>query len=374
MPGTVTEAAVQALPFILGGLLAAALLAYVGTPLAGLIATRFGAVDRPGAARRVHALPIPRAGGLAVGVAFLVVGLGLVGLAVTDAVPLSIGSVTTAELAVLFGGAALAMGFGFFEDVAQLRARWQLVFQLLLAGVAVVGGVTIGVINNPFGGGLIVFTTPFAVLFTVLWIVGMINSINFIDGLDGLSSGVSIIAALTLGVISMTTGFDQPEIALLCAVLAGSLLGFLPRNFHPAQIFIGTTGVYLVGFALAVLSILGTAKVAVALLVLGVPIIDTFWIIVRRLLAGQSPFTADRGHLHHRLLDLGLGHRGAVLVIYALCGVLAVLSLVLSGTGQLTAFVGVVVVLGAFLFVVTRRETDALEASSYDEEEADQAG
>ena len=112
---------------------------------------------------------------------------------------------------------------------------------------------------------------------------------------------------------------------------------------------------------------------AVALLVLGVPIIDTFWIIVRRLLAGQSPFTADRGHLHHRLLDLGLGHREAVLVIYAICGVLAVLSLVLSGTGQLTAFVGVVVVLGAFLFVVTRRTTDALEASTYDEEEADPA-
>ena len=117
------------------------------------------------------------------------------------------------------------------------------------------------------------------------------------------------------------------------------------------------------------LSILGTAKVAVALLVLGVPIIDTFWIIVRRIAAGQSPFTADRGHLHHRLLDLGLDHRAAVLVIYAICGVLAILSLVLSGTGQLTAFVGVVVLLGAFLYVVTRRTTDALEASSYEDEE-----
>ena len=368
-----SEATVQALPYIVGGLVAAALIAYAGTPLAGRIATRFGAVDRPGAARRVHVQTIPRAGGLAVGVAFLVVGLGLLALATMGTIELSTGTLTALELAVLFGGVALAMGFGFIEDVVQLRARWQLVFQLVLAGVAVVGGVTIGAINNPFGGGLIVFATPFAVLFTVLWIVGMINSINFIDGLDGLSSGVAIIAALTLGVISVTGDFDQPEISLLCAILAGSLLGFLPRNFHPAQIFIGTTGVYLVGFALAVLSILGTAKVAVALLVLGVPIIDTFWIIVRRLLAGQSPFTADRGHLHHRLLDLGLGHRGAVLVIYALCGVLAVLSLVLSGTGQLTAFVGVVVVLGAFLFVATRRTTDALEASTYEDDRPDQA-
>ena len=366
-----SEASAQALPYILGGLVVAALLAYVLTPLAGRIARHFGAVDRPGAARRIHARPIPRAGGLAVGTAFLVVGLGLIGMAATGAISLSTGSLTMNEAAVLFGGVALAMGFGFLEDVVQLRARYQLVFQLVLAAVAVVGGVTINVINNPFGGGLIIFTTPFAVLFTVLWIVGMINSINFIDGLDGLSSGVAIIAALTLGVISVTGGFNQPEIALLCAILAGALLGFLPRNFHPAHIFIGTTGVYLVGFALAVLSILGTAKVAVALLVLGVPIIDTFWIIVRRLAAGQSPFTADRGHLHHRLLDLGLGHRDAVLVIYGLCGVLAVLSLVLSGTGQLTAFVGVVVLLGAFLFVMTRRETDALEASTYDDEGAD---
>jgi len=147
----------------------------------------------------------------------------------------------------------------------------------------------------PLVAVVVVAVPSAAVVVTTLWIVGMINSINFIDGLDGLSSGVAIIAALTLGVISVTGSFNQPEITLLCAILAGSLLGFLPRNFHPAHIFIGTTGVYLVGFALAVLSILGTAKVAVALLVLGVPIIDTFWIIVRRLAAGQSPFTADRG-------------------------------------------------------------------------------
>ena len=141
----------------------------------------------------------------------------------------------------------------------------------------------------------------------------MINSINFIDGLDGLSTGVALIAALTLGVISMTTGFDQPEVALLCAVLAGRCSASCPGTSTRRSIFIGTTGVYLVGFALAVLSILGTAKVAVALLVLGVPIIDTFWIIVRRVAAGQSPFTPDRGHLHHRLLDLGLDapRRGA---------------------------------------------------------------
>ena len=147
----------------------------------------------------------------------------------------------------------------------------------------------------------------------------MINSINFIDGLDGLSSGIALIAAVTLGLISLTTAvgpFGQPFVAVLCFALAGALLGFLRWNFHPASIFVGTSGVMFVGYTLAVLSILGTAKVAVALLVLGVPIIDTFWIIVRRIADRRSPFTPDRGHVHHRLLDLGLSHTQTVLLIY----------------------------------------------------------
>ena len=203
----------------------------------------------------------------------------------------------------------------------------------------------------------------------MLWIVGMINSINFIDGLDGLSSGISLIAAVTLGLISLTAAIAQPFIGILCFGLAGALLGFLRWNFHPATIFIGTSGVMFVGYTLAVLSILGTAKVAVALLVLGVPIIDTFWIIVRRIRAGSSPFTPDRGHIHHRLLDLGLSHSQTVLVIYGLCIVLAVLSFVLSGTQQLYSFLGLAVVFGLILFLVTRNETgDALEAETYDDE------
>ncbi len=362
-----TQESSSTILLIVGALAAALVVAFAVTPLAGRIANRFGAIDQPGAARRVHAAPIPRAGGLAVAVAFIGVGIAAIALNERLAVVPELRTVGPAQLGVLFAGGALAALIGFLDDVVQLRARWQLVLQLGLAGVAIVGGVTIDAVNNPFGGGVISFTEPFAIGFTVLWVVGMINSINFIDGLDGLSTGVSLIAALTLGVISLTAGIDQPEIALLCAVLAGSLAGFLPWNFHPARIFIGTTGVYLIGFALAILSILGTAKVAVALLVLGVPIIDTFWIIVRRLLAGQSPFTPDRGHLHHRLLDLGLTHRGVVLTIYAICGVLAALSLLLTGSGQLYAFMGIVVTGGAFLYLVTRRTQDALDASSYED-------
>jgi UDP-N-acetylmuramyl pentapeptide phosphotransferase/UDP-N-acetylglucosamine-1-phosphate transferase len=203
----------------------------------------------------------------------------------------------------------------------------------------------------------------------------MINSINWIDGLDGLSSGIGVIAAFTLGLISLTVSaglFGQPYVALMCFVLAGSLLGFLRWNFHPATIFVGTSGVMVIGYSLAVLSILGTAKVAVALLVLGVPIIDTFWNIVRRLATGSSPFTPDRGHVHHRLMDVGMSQTQVVLVIYGLTVVLAVLSFVLSGAGQLYAFLGVVVASGVLLLLVTRRSLvmDDFRAESYESVEA----
>jgi UDP-GlcNAc:undecaprenyl-phosphate GlcNAc-1-phosphate transferase len=198
----------------------------------------------------------------------------------------------------------------------------------------------------------------------------MINSINWIDGLGGLSSGVAFIAAVTLGIISLTTQVvAQPLIAVLCFALAGSLLGFLRWNFHPASIFAGTSGVQFVGYTLAVLAILGTAKVAVALLVLSVPIIDTFWIIVRRLSERRSPFSPDRTHIHHRLLDLGLSHQQTVLAIYGICLVLAVLSLLLSGVTQIYAFVGVFVAFGLVLFIPTRGDfdrPDELEAEAYE--------
>ena len=240
--------------------------------------------------------------------------------------------------------------------------------QVAIALVAVGLGAEIEAVANPFGPGLILLGEGFSLIFSVLWIVGMINSINFIDGLDGLSSGIALIAAVTLGLISLTTVLDQPFIAILCFVLAGSLLGFLRWNFHPASIFVGTSGVMFIGYTLAVLSILGTAKVAVALLVLGVPIIDTFWIIVRRLANRRSPFTPDRGHVHHRLLDLGLSHTQTVLLIYAITGVLAVMSFFLSGAGQLYAFIGVVVASGLILFVLTSREAvqEDLEAETYE--------
>jgi UDP-GlcNAc:undecaprenyl-phosphate GlcNAc-1-phosphate transferase len=356
----------------------AALLSLVLTPLVRRVALRYKIVDRPDA-RRVNVVPVPRSGGLAVSAAFLLVAtIFLLANGALDLVPVPSTFKPSGAVALLLGG-AVAAALGAVDDMFDLRARWQLAGQLVLAGGAVALGIVIGFINNPLGGGVLRLDGgPFAAGFAIFWIIGMINSINWIDGLDGLSSGVALIAAVTLGLISLTTQVGQPLIAVLCFALAGALLGFLRWNFHPASIFPGTSGVQFVGYTLAVLSVLGTAKVAVALLVLGVPIIDTFWIIVRRVSEGRSPFTPDRSHIHHRLLDLGLTHRQTVLAIYGICVVLAVLALILTGATQLYAFVGVFVASGLVLFLPTRggfRRPDELEAESYepDEPEADVA-
>ena len=354
--------------FIAAGLIALAL-----TPLVRRIVLRYEVVDHP-EARRINTIPVPRGGGLAVCAAFLLVASVFLYLNQGGTyVPIPF-SLMPSEVAALLLGGAIAAGLGAVDDLFDLRARLQLLGQIALALFAVALGITIDFIANPFGGGRMTFSGPIAAGLTVFWIVGMINSINWIDGLDGLSSGVAFIAAVTLGIISLTTqvtSVGQPLIAVLCFALAGALLGFLRWNFNPASIFAGTSGVQFVGFTLAVLAILGVAKVAVALLVLGVPIIDTFWIIVRRVTQGRSPFSPDRTHIHHRLLDLGLSHRQTVLVIYGICLGLAVLSMLLSGVTQLYAFLGIFVAFGLVLFLPTRGDfdrPDELEADAYEPE------
>jgi UDP-GlcNAc:undecaprenyl-phosphate GlcNAc-1-phosphate transferase len=345
----------DALPYVIAAFVVAALIALALTPLVQRIAVRVDAVDRPNH-RRVNVVPIPRGGGIAIATAFIVVAVALsVANGAWHFLPQP-SAVDVGSLTALILGGALAAAFGVLDDYFDLRARWQFAFQFGLALVAISFGIAIDFVANPFGPGSIRFDTPFAIGFTVLWVAGMINSINFIDGLDGLSSGVALIAAVTLGTISLTTqvGGGQPFVAVLCFALAGALLGFLRWNFEPATVFTGTSGVMFVGYTLAVLSILGTAKVAVALLVLGVPIIDAFWIIVRRLFQRRSPFSPDRGHLHHRLLDTGLSHRRTVLLIYAVCIVLGALSLFLTGANQVLAFGSVFLLIGIVLFVLAR--------------------
>ena len=345
-------------PVLIGGFLLAVLVSFVATPWILRYVREHRILDHPDA-RRVHKQPLPRGGGVAVVVAFIVVGGGLALLA--DSLPgVNISKpLPAANLAGLFIGAIMATVIGAIDDRYDLRARWQFLGQLALAGVAVLAGITVPYIGNPFGPGNIPFIAPIGIAFTVVWIVGMINSLNFIDGLDGLSSGIALIAALTLGVLSLTQQVNQPMVAVLCFVLAGGLLGFLRWNFHPAVIFQGTAGVMFLGYTLGVLAILGSAKVIVALLVLAVPIVDTFWVIVRRLSEGRSPFSPDRGHIHHLLLDLGLSHRSTVLLIYVVCATLGLMSLFVSSTTGVIAFFGALVVLGLIAFVLRRGPSEA---------------
>jgi UDP-GlcNAc:undecaprenyl-phosphate GlcNAc-1-phosphate transferase len=341
------------LPYLILALVVAAGVSFLLTPLIRRIAVRYDAVDRPNQ-RRVNKLPVPRGGGVAVAIAFIGVSLGLLGLNAVSPFVAVPASVQPSDLVGLLLGGALATAFGVLDDALDLRARWQFFGQLGLAAFAIVLGFVVDFVANPLGPGVVRLGGAISIGFTVLWISGMINSINFIDGLDGLSSGIGLIAAVTLGVISLSSQVGQPFTAVLCFALAGSLIGFLRWNFHPAAIFAGTSGVMFLGYTLALLSILGTAKVAVAMLVLGVPIIDAFWIIVRRLAEGRSPFSPDRGHLHHRLLDVGLSHRQTVLLIYGLCVLLAVLALFLTGSTQIYAFAAVFVASGFVLFALDR--------------------
>ena len=370
--------AMEAIPALIAGFVLACLATMAVTPLVRAYARRRGVVDRP-EARRVNTRAVARGGGIAIAFGFLAVSLVMLalnyglGMNFVDE-PAGVGA---RQMTALLAGAALAAGIGLFDDFLQLRARWQLLGQLALASAAVVLGVNVATVNFPLASNgtlnLANIGGPIVAAATLLWIVGMINSINFIDGLDGLSTGIALIAAVTLGTISLGVGTNEPEpfVALFCFILAGALAGFLRWNFHPASIFSGTSGIMFVGYTLAVLSILGAGKIAVALLVLGVPIMDTFWIIVRRMAARRSPFGADRGHIHHRLLDLGLSHRDTVLVIYGVCILLAILSLVLSGTGQMYAFLGLVVLFGLALFLIERLGggagaiSESLAASSY---------
>ena len=352
----------SALPLLLGTLLLAAVLSFLITPLVRALANRLDIVDQPDE-RRVNTSPVPRGGGLAVAVAFLVAAAAFLIVNAASGTPvrapLTIGD---PELIALLGGGAVAAIVGTLDDRFQLRARYQLVGQVLIAVAAILLGATPDQITSPFGGSFEMsgFLGP---AFALLWILGMVNSMNFIDGLDGLSSGIGLIAAATLGLISLTTavgpaGLGQPFVAVLCFALVGSLAGFLRWNFHPATVFAGTSGVLFVGYTLAILSILGTAKVAVAMLVLGVPIIDTFWVVVRRVAARRSPFTPDRGHIHHRLLDLGLSHTQTVVLIYAICIALGAMAIFLPVSGQLVAFVALTGATGLVFFVLTRRSVD----------------
>ncbi len=330
----------------------AALTAGMGTLAMRAIARKYNIADHP-SERRINTKPVPRAGGLAVAGAFALIGTLLVIFSAQLGLSAGSGSaeLTSDGAAALLLGTVIAGVIGLIDDRYDLRARWQIIGQFLIALIPIAFGLRIAFISNPFGAGDLLFPDAIALGVTIFWTLGMQNSMNFIDGLDGLSGGISLFAAVTLGVIALPT---SPLLAALSFTLAGALAGFLRFNFYPASIYMGTSGILAVAYALAVLALLGTAKVAAALLILGVPIIDALFVIVGRIAAGRSPYTPDESHIHRRLLSYGFSHRGSVLVLYALTAALSILALLLTGSATLYAFMGLFVVLGGVVAYLSR--------------------
>jgi UDP-GlcNAc:undecaprenyl-phosphate GlcNAc-1-phosphate transferase len=259
----------------------------------------------------------------------------------------------TRQLGALLLGCLMLVAVGVIDDMRGLSPWLKLGCQLVAAGVALAGGIGITAITNPFGGvidltwgrfavdvaGWQFHIAPLANGLSLLWMVGLANTINFLDGLDGLASGVSGIAAVVMFALAVGPHVHQPAVAMLAIILAGAAFGFLPYHFFPARIFMGDSGAYFLGLALAMLAIYSGAKLATAALVLGFPIVDALWAATRRLARGTSPFRADRRHFHHLLLDAGMSQRQAVLTLYAVAAAFGTVALMVGSFAKLVALI-----------------------------------
>ena len=283
------------------------LLAFSLTPAVRVLAFKVGAIDVPRDNRRMHKKPIPRMGGLAIYLSFCITCLLFCDI--------------TKELLVMLAGGLLIATLGMLDDVFRLSAWLKFIVQIAIAVGTYFGGIRIDRLS--FGGHYFSLGV-FAIPITVLWIVGLSNAFNFVDGLDGLSCGLSTISSIWILCVVLLQG--DLSYAIVALILIGACFGFLPFNRNPARIFMGDTGALFLGYTLAVISVQGTFKMHTALSVLvplfifAVPLADTIFAVIRRLISGKSPFEADRGHFHHRLVDMGFTQKESVKILYSICG------------------------------------------------------
>lgn len=297
------------------------------TPLVVKLAKKIGAVDKPNK-RKVHVSLMPRLGGLAI---FIGVLAGYIAAGLYEE------KITAISL-----GAILIVIIGIFDDIYELSAKVKFAGQLIVALMIVGSGLTIELITIPYVGNFELGW--WSIPITIFWIVGITNAINLIDGLDGLAAGISAIGIATIAIIAGTSG--AMLIFTFCCILLGSIIGFLKYNFHPAKIFMGDTGALFLGYSISIISLLGLYKSVtlfsflVPVIILGVPVFDTTFAIVRRIVNKKPISSPDKSHLHHRLLDLGLSHRATVLSIYAFGILFGVCALVVSdSTLWMTIFI-----------------------------------
>lgn len=319
----------QMLAGVFLALIVAVVVSFLASPIVKTFAYKVGAVDVPKDNRRMHHVPIPRLGGLAIFLGFIVSILLFADM--------------TDQFRSILLGAVIIVVLGVVDDITPLPAKFKFVVQIVAALIPAMNGVLIHVLSNPnlFSENPYWDMGPLSIPVTVLWIVAITNAVNLIDGLDGLAIGVSAISATTVLVISLLV--SEVQVAVVMAALVGACVGFMPYNINPAKMFMGDTGATFLGYILACMSVEGLFKswaiisFAVPFLILGLPIFDTAFAFIRRIAHGQSPMQADRSHIHHRLIDMGLNQKQAVATLYVISAILGLSAVVLTTSGELRA-------------------------------------
>ena len=316
----------QLVLYVVLALLVALVVSFLMTPVVKTFAYKVGAIDVPKDNRRMHKVPIPRLGGLAIFIGFMISILLFVRI--------------TPEMKSILLGAVIIVVLGVVDDIMALPAGIKFVIQIGAALIPALNGVQILAFSNPniFSDNLYWVLGNLSIPITVLWIVGLTNAVNLIDGLDGLANGVSAISATTMLVIALLA--SEAQVAIVMAALVGACAGFMPYNLNPAKMFMGDTGATFLGFILATMSIQGLFKYyavisfVVPFLILGLPIFDTAFAFIRRIAHGQNPMHADRSHIHHRLIDMGLNQKQAVATLYVISAILGLSAVVLTTGGE----------------------------------------
>lgn len=323
----------------------ALVISFVATFLVSRIAVKRKILDVPDEERRFHKHATPVLGGFAVFASFFLVSFGvgiLGGYLLNGNIPIQ------QLLAIWIGGGILMIG-GYLDDRYRLPAIYSVIFPIIASLVIVTSGIRAFSIHNPLSGNVIVLSSLLSSVIVFVWTMTLTYTTKILDGMDGLVTGISAIGALVIFGLSLTPQVNQPQTALLAAIFAGSLLGFLVLNFYPAKIFLGESGSTLAGFMLAVLAVVSGGKIATALLIMGIPLLDMVWVVVQRLLSGKSPFTGDRKHLHYKLTEIGFSEPQAVILLYMLTGIFGVSALFLQSRGKLIALVVLGLVMLAIL-------------------------
>lgn len=323
------------------------IISYLVTPIIMKYAAKLKIVDDPSKNKHpkvIHTVPTPRGGGIAIFFAILIASIFFIPL--------------DKHLVSIIGGAFVILIMGYLDDRYNLNPYLRLFLGLLAASIPIMSGIGISFLTNPFGGTFDLSTPIVSDIFAVIWIVFLMNMLNMgAKGVDGQLTGVTIISALTITALSFYYSADitQWPVIILSSITAGAFLGFLPWHKFPQKIMPGYGGSTLAGYMLGIASILSTTKVGTLIVVLGIPIIDTVYSIVRRIASGKSPVLGDRGHLHHKLLDSGMSKKQVSQIYWSLTAILGILALSLNSTYKLYTIIGVSLFLGGFIIWLTYR-------------------